>query len=75
MKIRHANFDFRILLHCVLEIVECVSNPCQNGAHCVDSLDSYRCVCVAGYKGSQCETGTGTGCVIVNCDVSNNKVV
>ena len=38
------------------DINECVPDPCQNGATCVDQVGSYRCDCVAGYTGSNCET-------------------
>ena len=53
------------------EIKECDSQPCQNGAKCVEgdeniaerSIDlpdeesSYVCVCVPGYTGRNCEKG------------------
>ena len=38
------------------EINECESDPCQNGASCVDRLGKYRCTCVFGYTGVNCET-------------------
>ncbi|KAK3106526.1 hypothetical protein FSP39_021900 [Pinctada imbricata] len=34
----------------------CQSNPCQNGAACQVTGDSYRCNCQAGYNGMNCET-------------------
>ncbi|XP_060565067.1 fibropellin-1-like isoform X2 [Ruditapes philippinarum] len=37
------------------EINECATNPCQNGATCVDQIASYACTCVAGYDGNDCE--------------------
>lgn len=42
------------------EFNECDSNPCQNGATCVDDLNSYTCSCQSGYQGTHCETGTRT---------------
>ena len=53
------------------EIKECDSQPCKNGAKCVegdeelvkrlvdptDEESSYVCVCVPGYTGRNCETG------------------
>ncbi|XP_035679036.1 IgGFc-binding protein-like [Branchiostoma floridae] len=34
---------------------ECTSDPCQNGATCVDEVDGYTCTCVPGYEGVHCE--------------------
>ena len=38
-------------------IDECASNPCHNGATCIDKHLSYICNCVEGYTGINCETG------------------
>ena len=37
---------------------ECASDPCMNGATCVDQVNQYACTCDAGYEGTHCETGT-----------------
>ena len=34
--------------YCETEIDECLSNPCQNGATCLDVLDRYICRCLPG---------------------------
>ena len=50
------------LLQCdilLIDIDECSSNPCMNGATCTDAVNSYTCACVAGYTGTHCETGEG----------------
>ena len=39
------------------DIDECMSEPCQNGASCVDDINSYNCTCVDGFEGSNCENG------------------
>ena len=39
------------------DIDECGDNQCKNGATCVDEINGYRCICVPGYVGDQCETG------------------
>ena len=49
-------YDF--LNFCFPDIDECASDPCMNGATCVDRLNMYTCDCDAGYKGTHCETGT-----------------
>ena len=41
----------------ILDIDDCASNPCQNGATCSDGVHSYSCLCNSGYTGSNCEIG------------------
>lgn len=36
---------------CEIEINECASSPCQNGATCQDKLAQYACACASGYTG------------------------
>ena len=52
------------MLHCQLteEIFppitgndECASDPCENGATCVDGVNEYSCTCAAGYTGTNCK--------------------
>uniref|UniRef100_A0A3P9J0E1 Aggrecan core protein n=1 Tax=Oryzias latipes TaxID=8090 RepID=A0A3P9J0E1_ORYLA len=33
----------------------CHPNPCANGATCVDSADSFRCLCLPSYGGERCD--------------------
>ncbi|XP_045472679.1 protein eyes shut [Harmonia axyridis] len=40
---------------CRTEINECLSNPCRNGAVCVDLLADYNCACSFGFMGKNCE--------------------
>ncbi|XP_072016943.1 sushi, von Willebrand factor type A, EGF and pentraxin domain-containing protein 1-like [Amphiura filiformis] len=45
-----------------IEINECASAPCKNGAPCVDLLNKYVCNCSPGFSGTNCETiGGGSG--------------
>ena len=39
------------------DIDECASSPCTNGATCSNQVNSYSCICAAGYTGAKCETG------------------
>jgi Notch-like protein len=39
----------------VLDIVECLAQPCKNGATCLNTLGSYRCACDSGWSGMHCE--------------------
>jgi hypothetical protein len=48
--------------NCEIDVNECDSNPCQNGAACEDSTSNgnipahaYRCTCVAGFANGKCE--------------------
>ncbi|KAI0227776.1 hypothetical protein LSAT2_021736 [Lamellibrachia satsuma] len=34
---------------------KCYSGPCENGATCLDRINSYECFCVPGYNGDNCE--------------------
>ena len=45
----------------LVDINECSSSPCMNGVTCSDAVNSYTCVCVAGYTGTHCETGESLG--------------
>ena len=42
----------------VVDTDECSSSPCQNGATCsMPAFDMYKCECLVGYTGTNCETG------------------
>ena len=38
------------------DIDECLPEPCQNNATCVDLVDAFDCTCLVGYTGTVCET-------------------
>ena len=40
----------------MLDIGECLSNPCQNGGTCLDQVNAFTCICMSGYTGDLCET-------------------
>ncbi|XP_017737533.1 PREDICTED: aggrecan core protein isoform X1 [Rhinopithecus bieti] len=40
---------------CNIDIDECLSSPCLNGATCVDAIDSFTCLCLPSYGGDLCE--------------------
>uniref|UniRef100_A0A671Q243 Aggrecan a n=1 Tax=Sinocyclocheilus anshuiensis TaxID=1608454 RepID=A0A671Q243_9TELE len=35
----------------------CHSNPCANGATCVEVEDTFKCLCLPSYEGDRCEIG------------------
>ena len=39
------------------EVNECESSPCQRGSECMDGLNGYSCLCIAGFTGRNCEQG------------------
>ena len=41
----------------VIDIDECSSDPCKNGAKCSDNVNGYTCKCTAGFEGDNCQTG------------------
>ena len=36
---------------------ECENDPCANGGECENRHNAYSCSCLAGYTGTNCETG------------------
>ncbi|XP_022093106.1 macrophage mannose receptor 1-like [Acanthaster planci] len=43
---------------CKDTIKMCEKHPCLNGASCVDMVQDYRCKCLPGFEGKNCETNT-----------------
>ena len=39
------------------DIDECASNPCDNGAMCINLQNQYTCTCTGGWQGTHCEQG------------------
>ena len=37
------------------DIDECSSDPCMNGATCLDELDQFSCQCAAGFTSTVCD--------------------
>ncbi|XP_035673359.1 fibropellin-1-like isoform X1 [Branchiostoma floridae] len=51
---------------CNMDIDECASNPCQNGATCLHGHNNYYCHCSFGYEGHNCQ-GDIDLCAEVSC--------
>lgn len=48
------------------EIDNCLNNTCENGASCLDGIESYTCVCADGWEGPFCQR-SNYALVIVFC--------
>lgn len=51
-KCQHEEWCYVDLLH--VEFDECDSNPCLNGAECLDLVNQYECSCTPGFSGVTC---------------------
>ena len=38
----------------IIDVLECASNPCLNGATCNEYVNYYNCTCAAGFSGATC---------------------
>ncbi|XP_014288431.1 neurogenic locus protein delta [Halyomorpha halys] len=41
--------------NCDINIDDCLSSPCANGATCIDGTNSFKCQCVPGFVGPLCQ--------------------
>ena len=39
------------------DIDECVGDPCLNSGNCSNTPGSYKCECIKGFEGKNCEKG------------------
>ena len=41
----------------VLDIDDCIEEPCHNSGQCFDQINSYNCSCTEFWTGQHCEQG------------------
>lgn len=59
--VQYLNYIATCIVLCTFpDINECSSNPCQNGAQCVDRVNGYTCTCASGWTGTLCNVGMCT---------------
>lgn len=44
---------------CEINIDDCASDPCLNGATCRDEVGGFKCMCPEGWTGVHCEVDVG----------------
>lgn len=44
-------------LNSMTDIDECVGDPCLNSGNCSNTPGSYKCECIKGFEGKNCEKG------------------
>jgi hypothetical protein len=49
--------NFHMFICFILDIDECVPEPCQNNGTCTDQINAYECQCIPGFNGTNCENG------------------
>ena len=49
-----------------VDVDECLTNPCQNGGVCTNSIGSYLCTCAVGFTGVNCELNIDD-CALTPC--------
>lgn len=46
---------YTLLDDACVDAQDCSSNPCQNGAKCMDKFDDYECMCPKDFTGKDCD--------------------
>uniref|UniRef100_A0A665VVZ6 Crumbs cell polarity complex component 2b n=1 Tax=Echeneis naucrates TaxID=173247 RepID=A0A665VVZ6_ECHNA len=64
---RKTNVRHCCCVHCEVDINECDSHPCQNGATCEDAANTYRCICPEPEPGQEPWGGHDCDVRLVGC--------
>ena len=58
----HVTLVISLYMYAISDIDECTMyNPCENNGLCQNAVGSYSCNCVAGFTGTNCESGKKIG--------------
>ena len=53
---------------------ECLSNPCLNGATCIDFFNGFQCRCAPGWEGILCAIGEYIVYINKRSLIANGKI-
>ena len=54
------------MAHSLADINECLENPCDSNAECVNNPGSFTCTCNRGYSGNGRTCNGKKGCAVFN---------
>lgn len=61
-------FLLKMHLKIILDINDCRADVCRNNGTCIDLVNVYQCVCVAGFNGTNCEYSKQYDCAYIPHD-------
>ena len=41
----------------IVDIDDCLTNPCEHNATCIDRVNDFQCLCFPGFTDKNCSTG------------------
>ena len=57
----------------IIDFDECHSNPCRNGATCIDGFNTFRCLCLPSYVGAYFSVSWAARTLSLTCIVQGSS--
>ena len=57
----------------VIDIDDCQPQPCQNNGTCHDLVNGYKCECLVGFNGNNCENSMKISSRVILLGPKNNN--